>query len=173
MIETWMPIVGYEGMYEVSDGGRIRSLPRVVRRNGRRMVLAGRQISGSVAGRGYRKVGLSRDGKTEPRYVHAVVLETFIGPRPQWFDACHGNGDRSDNRLANLRWDTRSNNHADKASHGTDACGERHPCARLSKADVIAIRAASGSCREVGQRFGVGAMQVHRIKARKSWSHLK
>lgn len=53
------------------------------------------------------------------RCVHCVVLETFIGPRPDGFHACHNNGVRNDARLCNLRWDTPVNNMADKVKHGT------------------------------------------------------
>ena len=53
------------------------------------------------------------------RYVHHLVLEAFVGPRPEGTECCHGNGIRSDNRLCNLRWDTHKENYADAVRHGT------------------------------------------------------
>lgn len=60
-------------------------------------------------------VTLCKEGKVYgPRAVHLYVLETFVGPRPEGMQACHGDGDPANNRLSNLRWDTCSNNNLDK-----------------------------------------------------------
>lgn len=164
MIEEWRSIPGFEGAYEVSNLGRVKSLPR--------HRVSGRILKTSEAGKGYRKVQLVHKEKIEHRYVHDLVLEAFVGPRPEGQEASHWNGVRWDNRLSNVRWDTRSGNHDDKRRHGTMCQGETHGRRKLSARDVIAIRAAAGTCREIGLQFGVGPMQIHRIKSGKNWSSL-
>lgn len=84
-------------------------------------------------------------------------------------EAAHNNGKRDDNRLRNLRWDTRSGNHADKYRHGTACFGERHGMHVLSADQVRSIRSETGSLRKIADKFGVGPMQIHRIKTGKNW----
>lgn len=166
MTERWLPVLGFEGLYFVSDLGRVRSE--------RRYRAAGCIMTPGTAGKGYLKVTLCRRGeKYVHRYVHELVLEAFVGPRPQGMEAAHNNGRRDDNRLTNLRWDTRAGNFADKIAHGTACRGERHGRRKLSAADVIEIRVAEGTLREIGERFGVGPMQIHRIKTGENWGSLK
>ncbi len=164
MSERWLPVVGWVGLYEVSDLGRVRCL--------RRHRVCERILRPSAAGVGYRKVQLSNKGRHEHRYVHDLVLSAFVGPRPPGLEAAHGNGKRDDNRLLNLRWDTRAGNHSDKHHHGTMCRGDTHGRAKLTSAQVIAIRAALGTCREVGERFSVSQAQVSRIRRGKNWSHV-
>lgn len=130
-IEEWRPVVGWEGLYEVSDQGRVRSLDRhltVRSRWGQMMPQTYRgqlmTISDAHAG-GYCTVKLTRDGKGSMHYVHRLVLEAFVGPRPDGMEACHNSGDPADNRPGNLRWDTTTGNMADKVRHGTNGEGPR------------------------------------------------
>jgi hypothetical protein len=120
--EHWLPIPGYEGLYAVSDLGRIRSLDRVITRrtDGRTQKVKGRvlRLSRSVKGRPI--VILSASGQSRTRPVHRLVLLAFVGPCPPGLEACHNNGDRTDNRLSNLRFDTHSANILDRQRHGTD-----------------------------------------------------
>lgn len=74
---------------------------------------------------GYSRVSLSLDGHSDA-YVHAAILETFVGPRPDGCQASHKNGDNTDNRLSNLAWETPSANNQRKAGHGTAMIGERN-----------------------------------------------
>lgn len=162
--EIWRPVVGFEGLYEVSDMGRVKCL--------RRHRVREHVLSPSSAGRGYRKVQLCDKSRREHRYVHDLVLTAFSRPRPPGMECAHRNGKRDDNRLCNLRWDTRSGNHADKLAHGTAWLGEKHAQAKLTNAQVVAIRAAEGTCRAIGNAFGISPMQVSRIKRRKNWGHI-
>lgn len=79
----------------------------------------GRPLVPIVTPKGYRTVNIYINKKLHVRTVHRVVLETFVGLRPDGMECCHGNGVRSDNRLENLRWDTHEANEADKVRHGT------------------------------------------------------
>lgn len=79
-------------------------------------------------------VVLCEQGKKFRKAVHRLVLETFIGPCPEKMVCCHNNGDFTDNKLKNLRWDTPSNNELDKHQHGTMTQ------AKLSISEVRRIR---------------------------------
>jgi len=113
--ETWLPVPGYEGRYEASTEGRVRSLFRKSRLRAEPLILA--QVLNSQTG--YLQVALCLRGKISMKRVHTVILETFVGPKLGKLDACHFDGNRVNNRAANLRWDTRSANHLDKKRHGT------------------------------------------------------
>lgn len=109
-LERWLPIVGWEGFYEVSDLGRVRSLDRVVPHPRGDLHLRGKILKLGYHMNEYRTTVLSRPGVRRTPYVHQLVLTTFIGERPEGMVACHGVGGRWDNRLSNLRWGTQSEN---------------------------------------------------------------
>lgn len=120
--EQWRPVVGYESSYEVSDMGRVRSLDRTVTfPDGRRRTARGRLLKPGHVPRGHRYVNL---GRGNSQYVHQLVAAAFLGPRPDGHEVCHNNGDPTDNRAPNLRYDTRQANYMDMFVHGT------HPQAR-------------------------------------------
>lgn len=110
MGEQWVPVVGFEGLYEVSDAGNVRSLPRPGTR--------GCVLRGEVDRRGYRTVKLSKDGRKKHVAVHVLVITAFCGPRPGDSECRHLNGDRLDNRLVNLAWGTSAENSQDMVDHG-------------------------------------------------------
>lgn len=119
MAEIWKPVVGYEGQYEVSDHGRVRSVARVVlRKNGSPYRVAPKVLSTHAHEGGYPRVGLRGGGRSRLVYVHRAVLEAFVGPAPEGLLCCHGDGDPTNNALSNLRWDTQAANVADMVSHG-------------------------------------------------------
>lgn len=121
MDEAWKPIPGYEGRYEVSDLGRVKSLPQLTS-DGRRLkpkVLRGRpQKSGHLS------VPLTLGGTCRNGLVHRLVLIAFTGPPPPGMHALHRDGNPSNNLLSNLRWGTPSQNSFDAVVHGA------HPQAR-------------------------------------------
>lgn len=119
-IQIWRPLPDYQGCYEISNLGQVRSLDRVITRNGHPARVRGRVLSPTKGGKGYLQVHLSMDGARRFRSVHRLVLETFVGPCPEGMEACHGPGGQMDNRLVNLRWDTSGSNQLDKQRDGTD-----------------------------------------------------
>jgi hypothetical protein len=128
-------------------------------------------------GNGYARIRLRHEsGKHFGHLVHRLILLTFVGPCPDGMEACHCNGDKQDNRLANLRWDTRSANQYDKDRHGTSIRGERHPCHVLSDEKVIEMRTAyaNGGVTQaaLGRRYGIHEETVGLIIRRRIWSHL-
>lgn len=128
--EEWRPILGYEGYYEVSDLGRVRSLDRLVPSGGGRSRQAKGRVLSIYSGDHYSKVRLKVDGAGCTKNVHTLVAEAFIGSRPDGMEVCHNNGDSHDNRLANLRYDTHSANQLEQLIHGTHALGSRTHCGK-------------------------------------------
>lgn len=118
--ERWAPIPGYEGFYEVSDLGRVRSLDRVVtRRDGSSYLMRGRVLKLILNPRnGYLTVSLSRRGICRTSTVHQLVLLTFVGPCPPGLEVCHNDGVKTNSALSNLRYDTHSSNVQDTIKHG-------------------------------------------------------
>ena len=130
-IERWLPVVGYEGLYEVSDHGRVRSLDRlVVTKAGYTRRHKGKVMHPQRGRDGYMIVRISRDGTTHNVRVHRLVLEAFVGPCPDNLVACHDNGDPADNRPNNLRWDTQASNMRDKVKHGRHHESRKTHCPR-------------------------------------------
>ena len=120
-LEQWKPVNGYEGIYEVSSHGRVRSVDRTVTRSdGQVRRYKGKVLSAGLSKRGgYPLVSLYTQGKNQSHYVHSLVAETFIGSRPEGMEVCHNDGDPTNNHLDNLRYGTPSDNELDKVRHGT------------------------------------------------------
>lgn len=128
--ERWQDIPDHPG-YQASDLGRIRSVDRVVTQMSRWGVISrrvpGRVLRPKVKDTGHLVVQLP--GKRY-RKVHQLVLEAFVGPCPPGKECCHYNGDPADNRLGNLRWDTRSNNKRDCVRLGVHHMTAKSACPR-------------------------------------------
>lgn len=122
MPERWLPVVGYEGFYEVSDLGRVRSLPRlIVCRNGHTRNWPGKVLSPYISPKdGYQRTPLSVNGvKTGPLLVHRLVAEAFLGECPEGQEVRHLDGDPGNNVLTNLVYGTHAENMQDMLRHGT------------------------------------------------------
>ena len=130
----WRPVVGYEGAYEVSDDGRVRSLPRPRPKNpgrGGSGMWRGRMLTFAYSKGGYRQVHLSARGYTRTVYVHHLVLEAFVGPRPADMPHTrHLDGDQTNNVVGNLAYGTISQNMLDQVKHGTHWAANRTHCPR-------------------------------------------
>lgn len=122
---------------------------------------------------GYLVITFKRKGKRVKRLMHRLVLEAFVEDGPDGMEACHENGVRDDNRLENLRWDTRSENQKDRFRHGTDLNGTKHPSAKLQESDIPEIfrmRAEGMFQWEIARHFNITPQTVALILARKMWT---
>ncbi|MDA5386973.1 NUMOD4 motif-containing HNH endonuclease [Loigolactobacillus backii] len=157
-MEKWKDIPGYEGRYQASDLGRIRSLDRVQQtKKGSRHYKGKLLRPGRYSKAGHVSVVLGHGENGKP--VHRLVTLAFLGPRPEGADICHNNGDPTDNRLVNLRYDSRTENILDVYRQG-------RAWRKLSKADVIKIKhlLPTQSGVEIAKRFGVTPTIVSAIK---------
>lgn len=104
------------------------------------------------------------------------MLLAFRGKCPEGFEACHNNGIRTDNRLENLRWDSKSGNMADKLLHKTDSRGENNPKCKLNEKLVREIRlryeAGNITKAELGRQYSVSKVLIGLILSRKLWAHV-
>lgn len=171
-MERWLPVVGFEGLYEVSNLGRVKRVADS--RNGQK---AGNCLRPRPAkGSGYLQVCLSKDGKDCWRYLHVVVCTALQGPRPDpKMKCCHGDGVRANCRNDNLRWDTKAANEADRVLHGTTNRGERHGLAKLKNADVIDIKAKLGagvSQRKLAKAYSVSTACIADMQHGGRWANI-
>lgn len=158
--EVWRSVVGWPN-YKISSHGRVRG-PRS-------------DLVPSL-NFGYQIVSLVKDGKATNRRVHQLVLEAFVGQKP--FDnaiAAHNDGDKSNNKICNLRWATNTDNQRDRERHNTRYRGSAVKHAKLKEADIpnIAARARSGeNYSEIAKDYGVSISTISLIKRGKIWDHV-
>lgn len=150
MSEMWLPAPGYEGLYSVSDLGRVRSEahPEQVLRP-------------ALNGSGYLAVGLRRDGERRTRKVHRLVAHAFHGPLPTGMQTRHLDGDRENNAASNLAYGTRSENMKDAVHHGTHNEARKTHCPSghlYDEANTYAYKQAHGgtgrACRACRRQEG-------------------
>ena len=151
--ESWLPVVGYEGQYEVSNRGAVRSLDRwVPYSDGRKPRFARGQVLKPMQGSTDPRTGLHLRvdlSKTTTRYVHQLVLEAFVGPCPAGYLCRHLDGDATNNALSNLRWDTARANNLDTVRHGRNPSSARTHCPR---GHVLADPNLTASGKRCGRR---------------------
>jgi hypothetical protein len=128
-MEEWRQVPEYEGFYEVSDAGRVRSVDRTVPgAQGLTYALRGCLLAQHSDGGGYLRVSLFRDGVGRTIKVHRLVLLAFIGPPADGMEGCHNDGDSNNNTLSNLRWGTKAENSQDTLRHGRHPMRSRTHC---------------------------------------------
>lgn len=166
-MREWRAVPGWETLYEVSSDGQVR---RVAGGQGAR---AGWVLRPKISPDGYLRVILCRDGHGWTATIHSLVCWAFHGPRPAGQNVAHGNGDKSDNRAANLRWATHAQNLADKNLHGTAQRGSLSPSAKLTEEQVRAVRAAREAgtkLSEIASEFEVSVATASRVANRRAYA---
>ena len=164
--EVWKAIPGYEGLYMVSDHGRVKSL------------LFGQEkiLKQQDNGKGYLRVKLSKEKKASTLRVHRLVLTAFVGPCPEGMETLHGKGGTKDNRLSNLRWGTKLQNHQDRRADGNTPVGVKNVKAKLNEEKVLTIRRLRNQlgwkCQDIAEQFNIHFTVVSQISNYKTWSHI-
>ncbi len=174
MTETWKDIPGYEGRYQVSDLGNVRSLDRYVKGGpGRVRIAKGRMLSMITMPKNrYFSVTLWKDNTYLWISVHKLVALAFLGGCPEGKETLHSDGNPENNRVGNLRYGTRKENVADAIKHGTHIKGATQGSAKLCDEDVIFIKNSPLNQRILGELFGVHQSNISRIKNTKAWKHV-
>jgi hypothetical protein len=182
-MEIWKPVSGWEGYYEVSDLGNVRSLTRTaecfVRGKVQIRVHKGKFLKpGPNPKSGYLMVSFTAPGGVrDSKYVHQMVAQEFLSAANEGEEVCHRDGNRVNNVVSNLRYGTRSSNALDRHEHGTmnQARGTNHYFHKLTEDQVRRIRQLRGKLtqRELGELYGVHNSQISAIQLGKLWKHVK
>lgn len=179
MIEVWLDVEGYEGMYQVSDQGRVRSCGRVEsfvsKRKGGDVLMTRkrRYCILSPSKRTYKSVNLHKDGKGVCLNIHRLVAQAFLANPENRTEVNHIDEDKYNNKLGNLEWATRSEN----ALHSVKKFrGENSGTAKLTEKDVLGIKQMLSDGRlsqhEIAEFFEVTNHTIHKIKMGKNWGWL-
>lgn len=171
MEETWKPIPGFEGRYEVSSHGRFRGLPReMIYKDGRRGMLRGGLLKGGTTTDGYLVVSLDTKHR---KLAHRLVAEAFLGPQEYRRTVNHKDGDKANNRADNLEWATYGENNDHARNTGLNQQhGEANNLARHSDQFIQAVRNVharySPTWEELGQMFGLRGGHARQIVLRQT-----
>lgn len=138
--EMWRDIAEYEGYYQVSNLGQVKSLDRVIAHRHGTSKRKGRILRPSLLHARHLMVVLSKDGIKTTRYVHQLVAAAWIGPCPAGMEVCHGPNGQLNNSVSNLRYDTRNSNMLDKRRDGTHS---GRPVRRSDGVEFINMRVAA------------------------------
>lgn len=156
----WRAVPGYEGLYSVSSTGLVRS----ERQN--------KIMSPTFKNHGYRGLRLSKGGVIKDYHVARLVMLAFVGPRPTGAWINHKDGDKLNNCVDNLEYDTPQENHTHAVGLRLHAWGRRHGMVKLTEDQVREIRASSATERELAKQYGVSDSAIHGVRAGKTWKHL-
>jgi len=169
--EKWLPVIGYEGLYEVSNFGRVR------RASGGSNTFIGKIMKLSIIPCGYQQVGLHNTNGRRTVYVQCLVAESFIGPRPPGEEVNHIDGDKTNNNINNLEYVTHSENvlHAFRTGLCISRKGEENHQSVLTEDNVHEIRSllSTDTHKSIGRRFGVSRSAITDISIGRSWGWLK
>lgn len=168
MNELWLPVVGWEGLYEVSNLGRIR-------RVGGYRTPRPRLLHPVLANNGYLFLHLWRNNRQHGYCVHSLVAAAFIGPCPEGHEVNHIDGDKTHNEDANLEYLTRSENNTHAYRIGKMRRGDRHKWAKLTIGDVNSIRYLYAFFNETVDRlatfFNVSKITIRRVITFTNWKY--
>lgn len=172
--EIWMPVPGWEGFYEASSLGRVRSLERMSRVNSLmpdvKRLMGGKIRKIFTDSRGYQHINMSANGLRKCYMLHQVILLSFRG-EPEPGQGCrHLDGNPSNNNIENLIWGTHLENMGDRKRHGRYAVGEDHPMSKLKREDVKDIIASPETGTALANKYNMGQSQISRIRRGKAWA---
>lgn len=165
--EIWKPVVGYEGLYDVSNMGNVRVLPGKYRTA---------QVLKPGNNDGYLIVKLTKDRIRKCYFVSRLVAMAFLTNTENKPEVNHIDGNRFNNVLSNLEWVTSMENKIHASRMGLLARGERAHTSKLTSKEVIEIRelykTGKYSHRTLATIFNIGKTAIYNIINKRSWSHI-
>lgn len=162
--EEWRPVPGYEGRYQVSDQGQVKSLPRTQRRkNGTAYTVAGRILSPGVDFGRYPLVILYRDGEKATRRIHSLVADAFLPGRGTCVN--HIDGDKQNNRATNLE----RVSHSENSRHAADSGLQPYKLNPASAEEIRVTRTFGATVRSLSEQYGVSKAAVYEVLRGKTW----
>lgn len=173
--EEWRDVVGFEGSYQVSNLGRVRSVDRIVRgRSNCTRHIKGKVLRPADNSSGYLICGLTRHNEQSMHPVHRLVAHAFLGPRPKGFEVNHKDGHKPNNVDTNLEYVSRSDNLKHAFRLGLNSTrGERNGRSKLSGKDVADIRRLYNSGRytfsQLAKVYGVATSTISHAYRGRNW----
>jgi len=171
MEEIWKDVIGYEGLYKVSNLGRVKSLPR----NG--TIKTERVLVQKIAWNKRKQIALNKDDKRKSYCVHRLVAKAFLGLPKEKHEVNHIDGNPQNNEVSNLEWVTKSDNIKHAYRIGLKSLkGESHNQNKLTEKQVLKIRKLYAEKKyntvELAKKFKVCRPNISLIVNRKNWSHI-
>lgn len=164
--EIWLDIIGYEGLYQVSSLGRVRSGPRFGTKGG--------ILKLKVDQKGYLSIKLSKNGIIKTFRVNRLVAVAFIINQKNKPQVNHKDGIKSNNEIDNLEWCTARENvyHRDNIL-GKHNRGEAQANSKLTKKSVLQIRQSNLKQKDLAELYSVTQTTISEIQLRKTWKHIR
>lgn len=176
--EIWKEIKGFEGYYQISNLGEVKSVKRVVIRSNKMKLSVKERFMKQTLCQGYYYVDLFKEGKKTRSFIHRLIALHFIDNPQNKPSINHINGIKNDNSISNLEWATQKDNiiHAYGAGLMDSSLGENSNLSTLKEKQVIEIRNLYNSGltnkTKIGSMFGVTRGAIRSIVNHKSWKHL-
>lgn len=171
----WKTIPGFDGLYEASDDGRIRSATRKITScTGQEYIHFGKELKPNVVKNGYSIVHLMKDGSRQARYIHRLVAETFIPNETNLPTVNHIDGNKKNCNVQNLEWSSYSGNNQHAYDTGLKPRGEGFYCAKLCEDDVREIRqnGKHESYKTIGDHYNVSAATIRDVLLNRTWRNI-
>lgn len=164
----WKDINGYEGLYQISDSGDVKSIYHQGQ-DGR--IVQERLLKPCPVGKGYLSVCLRKNGKTKREYIHRLVGENFVDNPDKFPVINHIDGDKHNNQFSNLEWVTYSDNNQHAYNTGLKAKGENFYNAKLNRRCVDEIRRNGKytTFQEIADKYGVSKATIRDVLTGKTW----
>ena len=172
--EEWKDIEGYEGFYQVSNLGNIKSVNRVIKRSTSSMKIKSKHMSQYIGNSGYPMINLCINGKCKRHLVHRIVATAFLPNPLNKAYVNHIDGDKQNSNLENLEWSTPTENSIHAHEHGLANVGrgENQHSSKLNEEKVKYIRESSKTVRELSSMFNVSKQAIRDVKMKRSWKHV-
>lgn len=176
--EEWRNVAGYEGHYEVSNLGRIKSMDRILQnKNGKRCRWKARIMTPGKDKCGYEHLSLNLNGKRQPLQVHRIVATAFI-PNPENKPQInHIDCRKANNAASNLEWSTHDENIQHAVKNSLHRRGAENGNAKLTESSVSEMRSkyktGKFSQADLGREYGIAATTICQILSRKRWGHIE
>jgi hypothetical protein len=172
-IEIWKDVKGYEGYYQISDFGNIRSLDRYVNTTYGKRIEKGKILKKPIS-HGYCRIALQKNGFIRKIMIHRLVSLAFIENIENKEQVNHINGIKNDNRVENLEWVTQSENelHSYRILNKKSLQGQLHGNSKLTEKDVLEIRQSELSDKELSLIYNSSRKNINDIKNKKRWKHI-
>lgn len=168
LTEEWRPVVGWEGLYSVSNTGLVRRDSRGVYDGYKRLKPAGCMVRLELTRYGYHEVRLHNKKKAYRHRVHTLVMAAFVGPRQVGMEVNHKNSIRTDNRLQNLEYVTRRQN----IHHARDLGKMAWKLTPEKVLEIRRLRSSGMTMKAMASIFGVSSTSIQRVCSGRNWHHI-